>query len=64
MELYVAIVDDTDADRKRIASDVHSALATAGIPCTISTYASAESYLTTPPHRKLTLHSLMSTWMV
>ena len=49
MELSVAIVDDTDADRECIAADVRSALAAAGVQCSLAAYASAEDFLSTPP---------------
>ena len=52
MELSVAIVDDTDADRARIASDVRSALAAEGVRCSLSAFASAEEFLA-DPHREV-----------
>ena len=45
MNLRVAIVDDTEADRTRLAADVRSALAAKGVACTCSLYASAEDML-------------------
>jgi DNA-binding LytR/AlgR family response regulator len=49
LDLSVAIIDDTDADRERIAADVRSVLAAKGVRCSLSTFPSAEAFLASAP---------------
>ena len=62
MELSVAIVDDIDTDRERVAADVRSALAAEGVACSLSAYASAEDLLENPPRGNSTSPSSTCAW--